>query len=348
MIDNAVTRKRIRVLAWFILLGAVAGAIIGLLVSAADEQTTLRSATIGITNGLALGATIGFGEEFVIPRYGRRLGYFGLNLFRFSIYTLVIVCVLVVVNTVDGTIAEDISLSESAGLYLREETILRDILISMIATVLVITLLQIRLLHNPGDVRRFLSGRYYFPEEEDRVVFFADLEGSTALAEQLGPMSYSLFIRDCFADISEAIQAWGGRVYQHLGDGVVITWPAERGLLMGTCLRCYFEMYWLLEARRAHYESTYDATPRFRAGIHAGTVIATWVGEAKRELAFHGDVLNTTARIQALCKSFDANCIITGNLLDRLEMPKGFYTRDLGEVSIRGRKEPIRLYSITE
>jgi adenylate cyclase len=35
-----------------------------------------------------------------------------------------------------------------------------------------------------------------------------------------------------------------------------------------------------------------------KAGAHVGRVVATEVGTIKSEIVFHGDVVNTTARVQ--------------------------------------------------
>ena len=66
-------------------------------------------------------------------------------------------------------------------------------------------------------IRRLLTGRYHYPVEETCIFLFADVVGSTGIAERLGHMAYSSFLRDCFSDISEAILAWKGEVYQHAG-----------------------------------------------------------------------------------------------------------------------------------
>ena len=152
--------------------------------------------------------------------------------------------------------------------------------------------LEVRHLHNPGDIRNFLLGRYRFAVEESRVFLFADLAGSTSIAERLGDITYSRFIGDRYRDVAGAILAWHGHVYQYVGDEVVISWPLEKGLANAACVECFFAMTDLLASASARYERIYGETPRFRAGLHGGPVVATWVGLAKTELAFHGDALN--------------------------------------------------------
>jgi len=51
----------------------------------------------------------------------------------------------------------------------------------------------------------------------------------------------------------------------------------------------------------AYYLSKYGRVPVFKAGIHGGKVMALEVGSVKKELAYLGDIVNTTARIQGEC-----------------------------------------------
>ena len=132
------------------------------------------------------------------------------------------------------------------------------------------------------------------------------------------------------------------------GDGVIITWPLKSHKTESKSVNCYFEMTRLLEKRKAHYQSAYGETPRIRAGIHSGPVVATWVGEAKRELALHGDVLYVSARIQSLCKEYNADCLVSNQFLESTKLPSRMVTKDLGEVVLRGRESGVRLHSISE
>jgi adenylate cyclase len=222
----------------------------------------------------------------------------------------------------------------------------RDVIIAIVMAILGTSFLEIRRLHNPGDLRRFLMGRYRRPEEEERVFLFADLEDSTGIAERLGNVTYSNLLRDCFYDISEAILAWRGQVYQYVGDEVIVTWPFEQGVDKARCVRCFFDMLELLEAKRDRNEARYGVAPRFRAGIHGGTVVTTWIGEAKKELAFHGDTLNVAARMEGACRELGSRCLISAEVFERLELPGELIAVPKGEVALRGKGQVVELWSI--
>jgi len=131
-----------------------------------------------------------------------------------------------------------------------------------------------------------------------------------------------------------------------VGDEVVISWPLEKGLANAACVECFFAMTDLLASASARYERIYGETPRFRAGLHGGPVVATWVGLAKTEPAFHGDALNAISRIQGLCKQHGESCIVSATLMDGLTLPNHLRARSLGDAELRGKSESLELFAV--
>jgi len=290
---------------------------------------------------------MGIGEEWVFVGRGRWRRYLWVTVVRVLLYTGVIVAALVLVNGASEALAADTRLLGGMATYVTSESMLRDLVLASMVAVVGTALLEVRHLHNPGEILDYLLGRYRFPVKEHRVFLFADLADSTSIAEHLGDQKYSRFIGDCYRDVAEAILAWSGRVYQYVGDEVVISWPLEKGLAGSAGVQCFFVMVELLESRRAQYEALYGVVPRFRAGLHGGSVFATWVGLAKTELGFFGDTLNATSRIQRLCKVHDESCIVSGAILERSPLLNGLSARSLGVVEQRGKSETMELYAIT-
>ena len=66
----------------------------------------------------------------------------------------------------------------------------------------------------------------------------------------------------------------------------------------------------------------------------------------KKEIIFTGDVLNTTARIQALCNSHNVDLLVSGSLIEKLELKPIYKQHHLGKTQPRWRDEEIELYSI--
>ncbi|MEZ4416905.1 MAG: adenylate/guanylate cyclase domain-containing protein [Gemmatimonadota bacterium] len=199
-----------------------------------------------------------------------------------------------------------------------------------------------------GVLLSFLMGKYHQPKEEDRIFLFIDLKSSTTYAEALGHMQYSRLLQDCFYDLTDVVVAHQAVIYQYVGDEVVLTWDLETGLHEANCVRSFFAFDRALKARHEHYESRYGLVPEFKAGLNAGRVTAAEVGEIKKELAYHGDVLNTASRIQGKCNEFGTQILISESLCHLMHEHPGFNFGLVGSVELRGRQQPVRVYEAVE
>jgi adenylate cyclase len=195
-------------------------------------------------------------------------------------------------------------------------------------------------------LRELLNGRYQQPEAENRLFLFVDLKDSTHLAETLGNDQYSRLVRDFFRDVSPAIAAARGEVYQYVGDEVVVTWLSATGLTFANCLHCFFAMQRAIAERHEAYQRAYGVVPLFKAGAHGGQVTTVLVGTQHRELVYHGDVLNTTARIQAQCNALGSRFLISAELRRQLGDQPEFQFTPLGEQTLRGKAGATDLFDV--
>ena len=61
-----------------------------------------------------------------------------------------------------------------------------------------------------------------------------------------------------------------------------------------------------------------------------------------------GDTVNTTARIQDLCRETGDRVLASADLIDRLpRLPPGIVKRPLGDLRLRGKGEDLALYALT-
>ena len=92
----------------------------------------------------------------------------------------------------------------------------------------------------------------------------------------------------------------------------------------------------------------YGVCPDFKAGMHGGDVIVTWVGELKKEIVYIGDVLNTTARIREDCKRLSKEFLISENIRKRLSGLMKISVSFVEETIPRGKEKAIKLYSLEQ
>ncbi|MDW7692836.1 adenylate/guanylate cyclase domain-containing protein [Flammeovirgaceae bacterium SG7u.111] len=188
-------------------------------------------------------------------------------------------------------------------------------------------------------------GKYHQPKEEERVFMFLDMKSSTTIAERLGHITYFELLKTYYADISDAVINNGGEVYQYVGDEMVVSWRVKRQVNYNHCINCFFAMKEALAGQKVKYEERFGVLPSFKAGLHLGKVTTGEIGVVKREIIFTGDVLNTTARIQSLCNEFEVDLLVSGELVSRLDL-KDIRVNELGEKVLKGKKEPVVLYSL--
>ncbi|MEO1051935.1 MAG: adenylate/guanylate cyclase domain-containing protein [Bacteroidota bacterium] len=199
----------------------------------------------------------------------------------------------------------------------------------------------------PGNLWKMVKGEFYRPKEDERIFMFLDLKSSTAMAEWLGHLVYSRLIQECFKDL-EVVEVYGAEVYQYVGDEAVLTWPKEKGLENANCLRAYFAFVEQLASRKEFYQKEFGAFPEFKAGLNVGKITIAEVGEIKREIAYHGDAINTAARIQAKCNDFGERVLISENLERHLDRNGDFASSLVGGVLLKGKTETLNIYSVSK
>ena len=96
------------------------------------------------------------------------------------------------------------------------------------------------------------------------------------------------------------------------------------------------------------YIKRFDLVPGFKAGFHCGKVTTGEIGVLKKEIFFTGDVLNTSARIQAKCNGFGTDNLISQELLSQLDIDESYELTTIGECELKGRRNKINLYSIAK
>ncbi|MGV7225002.1 MAG: adenylate/guanylate cyclase domain-containing protein [Nitrospinales bacterium] len=215
-----------------------------------------------------------------------------------------------------------------------------------IACMSALFILQVSDKFGQGVLISFLLGKYHRPKEDDRIFMFMDLKSSTTYAEKLGHIKYSQFIQDCFFDITDVISKYDAKIYQYVGDEVVLSWSIKEGIEHGHCINTFFAYDSLLKSKKNYYQNKYGIIPEFKAGLHLGKVTVAEVGEIKKELAYHGDVLNTVARIQGKCNDFQKRLLISESMKTKLENQPHFEFSILGDVILKGKAKSLNLYAV--
>jgi adenylate cyclase len=195
-------------------------------------------------------------------------------------------------------------------------------------------------------LKNLLLGKYHHPKQENRIFMFLDMKGSTTIAEALGHLKYSRYLQDVYKLITDLVIDYKAEIYQFVGDEVVLTWKSDVGYRNNNALRFFYGFQAILNANSHYFLNNYGAVPVFKAGLHRGIVSVAEVGEISTEIAYHGDVVNTTSRIQELCNQYDTNLLVSEKFLTGMDSPPVNFKENAAEISLRGKSQPITIYTL--
>jgi class 3 adenylate cyclase len=194
-----------------------------------------------------------------------------------------------------------------------------------------------------------LLGTYHRPVRRELIVMFLDLAHSTRLAEAMGELKVHDLVTRFFYDIDAPISDFGGAVHAYVGDEVIVSWPVSGDLALNArCVSCFFAIERAIARLAPDYEREFGVAPEFRAGLHAGSVVVSECGDAKRQLAYFGDTMNVAARLCDYCKSTDERLVISGDIKRLMTIPADCAIGECEIVRPRGRREPVEVYAVRE
>ena len=173
-------------------------------------------------------------------------------------------------------------------------------------------------------------------------VIFADLEGSTALQERMDPESVRGLMARYYAVMSEAVEAFDGRVVKFVGDGVMAVFGIP-GVAEDDALRSLTAAAAMQEAFSPIADdlgARYGTRLGLRIGVNTGEVVVD-----SDDADIVGDVVNVAARLQTAAAPGD---VVVGNDTWRVTRHAAQF-EPLAPLELRGRAELVdahRLVSI--
>lgn len=228
--------------------------------------------------------------------------------------------------------------------YLFGGRVIMNVVYWGVACMAALFILQVSEKFGQGVLVNFLRGKYHKPKEEARIFMFMDLKSSTTYAETLGHIKYSQLIQDCYYDLTDVVLKHYAFIYQYVGDEVVLSWDITKGLEDINCLNTFFDFDAEIKNRGNYYRNKYGVIPEFKAGLDMGYATVVEVGQIKKELAYHGDVLNTASRIQGKCNEYQAKLLVSEKLWDKFGVQDKSNFELIGNISLKGKQQPVNIY----
>jgi adenylate cyclase len=174
--------------------------------------------------------------------------------------------------------------------------------------------------------------------EKEIAILFADIRSFTQLSEQKLPYDVVFLLNRYFAEMGHAVEEAGGRIDKFIGDGIMALFGLDRDVESG-CREA-------LAAARAMAQRLVDLNRAFAAdlpeplrigiGIHIGPAIVGEMGYGRAvSVTAVGDAVNTASRLEGLTKTYNAQLVVSEDMLIRA----GYLLPDAPrhEIEIRGR-----------
>jgi class 3 adenylate cyclase len=299
---------------------------------------------VGAANGAVIGGSIAVIGTFVIERFqGHFLNRMGL---AFHIGITTIIWALVIIATLETARA---ILDHPWGALPGDHphnTFFQDVAFALAVGFLVSFVSRLQALIGMRTLFDFLIGKYARPLSEDRTVLILDLADSTTLAEKLGATKVQALIGRFFFDISQPIAEYGGDIHQYIGDAVVVTWPSSEAPARSQAINCVFALQDLINREGESYRAEFGTIPDFRAGLHSGSIVVSEVGDRRRAIAYFGDTMNTTARLQQSCKRLGQKFLVSEALMSCLQLPQFVAVEDIGEIALEGKTQAVHAFGL--
>jgi len=183
----------------------------------------------------------------------------------------------------------------------------------------------------------------------EATILFADLRNFTPLVAVTPAKELIYMLNSYFNEISREIDRNGGLILQFIGDEVeaVFGAPVAREGHEAAAVETALKMRGRLDMLNKRFRDR-DLPPiAHGVGIHTGPVLAANIGSAYRSTySLIGDTVNMASRIQGLTKDFKTDILVSQAIQQRLK--DRFDFSPLPETRVKGKLEPIRVYSLSD
>jgi adenylate cyclase len=176
--------------------------------------------------------------------------------------------------------------------------------------------------------------RYHGGAEVTGTMLFADIRGSTALAEGMSPGAFKVLLERFYLVASHAVVHHEGTIDKFVGDELVaMFYPSLAGERhVAAALGAAQEIL-----RETGHEDPGGAWAPVGAGVHTGRVWFGAVGEAPHvELTALGDVVNTTARLAGAAAA--GEILVSADAASIIGLDAGLERRSL---RLKGKEQPF-------
>jgi len=180
-------------------------------------------------------------------------------------------------------------------------------------------------------------------------VLFSDIRGFTSMSEKMEPEEVVTFLREYLSEMTEAVFVHGGTVDKYIGDAIMALYnvPFEAPDHAAQAVRTALEFQRRLQPLAERFAAKHGGELRCGVGINTGDAVVGTIGSRQRlEYTAIGDTINLGSRLEGITKDFNVPVVISEATW--LEVKELFDTRYLGEVTVKGKEIPVKIYTVVD
>jgi adenylate cyclase len=135
-----------------------------------------------------------------------------------------------------------------------------------------------------------------------------------------------------------------GTVAKVIGDGIQILFnaPSDQPDHAARAIACAHDLDAWAQAFRERWKSRNVNFGITRIGVHAGpAMVGNFGGNRFFDYTAYGDIINTASRLEVANKVLGTRICVSATVAEAAENFKG---RPVGDLMLRGRREPLRAY----
>ncbi len=176
-------------------------------------------------------------------------------------------------------------------------------------------------------------------------MMFVDIRKFSVIAESHTPEEVVKVLNDYFRVATDVIFKYKGTLDKYIGDALMALFgaPLTNPDDADRALRAAVEMM----SRFEEFNKGLNEPLQIGIGLNTASVIAGNVGtEQRMDYTVIGDGVNIAARLEKLSKKYDTKIILSEHTYNQLS--EKFDAISHGEVSIEGRRAPVKVYGIPQ
>jgi adenylate cyclase len=181
-------------------------------------------------------------------------------------------------------------------------------------------------------------------------LLFMDVRGFTSISEALTAQELVEFMNRLLTPLTDAIQSELGTIDKYIGDAIMAFWNAPLAIPDHPLRACRAALKMRAVLRELNESDSFGFAARgldhVRIGIGLNTGEAS-VGNMGSERRFNysamGDVVNTTARIESNTKMLGFDIVVSDSTI---QAAPGFAVLEAGELLMKGKSRPVKLYAL--